>query len=158
MKEPSMKRMVGLTAALVLATALPMHAGPARDLKPGAPQQQKPDQKNAEEPSVAGKWTLSVDDPRSEMTFGLTLKLDGNKVTGTCSNDQLGDLPLTGEYKDGRLSFAVSFEAGGNSGSLEFTAKLKDKDTLVGNMSSRKGDLAWTATRAKAPALAALIW
>ena len=73
------------------------------------------------------------------------LKLDGQNVTGTFATDQSGTLALKGQYRDGKLTFAVS----GGQGDLEFTGQLKGTDTLAGILSSHVGDLVCNATRVR---------
>jgi len=96
--------------------------------------------------SVAGKWTMALETPHGKLALVITLKVDGKKVTGTLTSEQMGDTPLTGEFVDGRLTFTAT----NDNGDLTLNAKLKDADTLVGNLSSHIGDLACVATRVKA--------
>ena len=95
--------------------------------------------------SVAGRWNLSMTTPHGPMTMRLEIAVDGKKVSGWMTSDQFGRLPLKGEYVEARLTFVVTAEAG----DLTFTGKLKDRDTLVGDMASHAGDLPCLATRIK---------
>jgi len=97
-------------------------------------------------PGPAGKWTTSIETPHGAMTLGFELKVDQTKVTGTLSGEQLGKLPVSGEFTNGRLAFKATSE---QAGDLEFTGRMKDQDTLVGNFATHVGDLACTATRVK---------
>ena len=119
------------TAFLFLMPPTPTQAI-GQESKPGA---------RAEAASVAGKWNTRV----HASTLSFDLKLEGEKVTGTFSTDQSGPLPLTGTYVDGRLSFTVA----ARSGEIGFTGRLKDQDTLTGDLSTQTGDMACTATRVK---------
>lgn len=94
-------------------------------------------------PTIAGKWRLAMATPHGEMTVTLELALKGTKVSGAMVSEQFGRLPLSGEYVDAKLVFAVSSD----NGDLEFTGKLKDKDTLTGDMSGHAGDMPCTAKR-----------
>ena len=96
-------------------------------------------------PTIAGKWTVSSDTPHGAMTLALVLKLDKEVVTGTLAHEQMGEMDVKGELKDGKLSFFVTTP----QGKLEFNGKLKDDDTIVGTITSPMGDLAFTATRVK---------
>ena len=96
----------------------------------------------AAEPGVAGRWTMTVDSPHGTMTMGLTLTQEGRKVAGTFASPH-GDMPVEGEFADGALSLATKSE----EGSITFSAKLKDKDTLAGYISSSMGDMTFTAKR-----------
>ena len=93
----------------------------------------------------AGKWTMSLKSPHGPMTLSLEVKLDGKKATGWLSGEQFGRAAITGEYTEGKLTFSVDSEFG----AMTFVGKLKDKDTLVGDLSSHAGDLPCTATRVK---------
>jgi hypothetical protein len=95
--------------------------------------------------SVAGKWSLAVKTPHGDMTFNLELALEGKKVSGWMAAEQFGRLPLSGEYVDAALTFSVQTD----NGPLRFLGKLKDRDTLVGDLSGHAGDLPCTATRVK---------
>jgi hypothetical protein len=97
-------------------------------------------------PGPAGKWTTSIETPHGAMMLGFELKIDKTKVTGTLSSEQLGKLPVTGEFVNGQLAFKATHE---QAGDLEFTGRMKDRDTLVGNFATHVGDLACTATRVK---------
>jgi phage gp45-like len=100
-------------------------------------------------PTVTGKWTMSVKGtPHGDTTMGLSLQQEGQKVKGTFASPH-GDHPLEGKFTDGTLEIAT-MGAGHDAPQVTFTAKLKEDDTLAGNLSSPMGDMTWTATRVKA--------
>jgi hypothetical protein len=99
-------------------------------------------QKGHAEASVAGRWTMAVDSPHEAAEMGLTLSQDGSRVTGTFASPH-GDMPVQGEFADGNLKLATTSEEAG----ITFSAKLKDKDTLTGYISSSMGDMTFTAKR-----------
>ena len=84
---------------------------------------------------------MAVDSPHGAMEMGLTLSQNGGKVTGTFASPH-GDMAVEGEFADGTLKLATEGEAG-----ITFNAKLKDKDTLTGYISSSMGDMTFTAKR-----------
>jgi hypothetical protein len=135
-----MKGTLGMMTAMTFVAFLTAHAAGIQDKTQTSKQAAK-----ADAASVAGKWSMALDTPHGKMTIPIDIKLDGKKVTGTFSSEQTGPAPIAGEYVDGKLSFAVD----GGAGDLKFTGKLKDKDTLVGDLSSHMGDLPCTATRVK---------
>ena len=99
-------------------------------------------------PTVAGKWQIDTETPHGRLVLGLDLKVDAKdskKITGTLSSDQMGDMPLAGDFTDGKLTFVIKSD----EGELSFVAKFKDADTLAGILSSHMGDLACSATRVK---------
>ena len=99
-------------------------------------------------PTVAGKWQIDTETPHGRLVLGLDLKVDAKdsrKITGTLSSDQMGDMPLAGDFTDGKLTFVIKSD----EGELSFVAKFKDADTLAGILSSHMGDLECKATRQK---------
>ena len=80
-----------------------------------------------------------------DMPLARDLALDGKKVSGWLSSEQFGRLPLAGEYAESVLKFSVNT----SNGDLAFTGKLKDRDTIVGDMAGHAGDLPCLATRVK---------
>jgi quinohemoprotein ethanol dehydrogenase len=122
--------LIGLSAQVVLA------------------QDKQEPKKDAAAVSVAGKWNMSVEGPQGAMSVAMTLVVDGTKVTGTLSS-QMGDTQLEGQWVDGTLTFAISFEGGSGTMQIGFTGKLKDENTLNGSMSGPMGEMPWTAVRVK---------
>lgn len=94
--------------------------------------------------SVAGTWTMSVDSRHGAMKMALVLKQDGTKVIGTFSSGHAPDQPVEGEFSGGALKLATN---GSDDHAVTFSGTLKDDDTLSGFLSSRVGDMKWTATR-----------
>ena len=94
-------------------------------------------------PSVAGKWSMTLETPHGKMTATFDLKVDGQKVTGTFASDHSEKANLTGKFVDGKLAFKI------DGGDLTFTATMKDADTLSGVVSSERGDLVGVAKREK---------
>jgi hypothetical protein len=77
-----------------------------------------------------GKWTWKqMRQGGEEIEMTLTLKVDGEKLTGTLERGGQGRTTdiSNGVIKDGELSFEVTVERGGNT----FTSKYKGK--LEGN-------------------------
>lgn len=95
--------------------------------------------------AVAGHWSMELATPHGKMTLALELKLEGKKVTGSLTGEAMGAFPVAGEYADGKLAFSVT----GAPSEMTFNGRLKDADTLVGDLSSHTGDLVCVATRVK---------
>lgn len=56
---------------------------------------------------LSGQWEAVADANGQPFPFLLTLKIEGEKVTGA-SSSQLGEAPITeGSWKDGKLAFSV---------------------------------------------------
>jgi hypothetical protein len=128
-----MIRLTAFTAAIALAAGVSasLHA---QDEKKSAP-------------SVAGTWTMSVDSPHGATAMGLVLSQNGKKVTGTFASPH-GDTPVAGEFVDKTLTLATT-STGSEAPQVTFTAKLTEKASLAGYLSSQMGDMTWTAERIK---------
>ena len=82
----------------------------------------------AESLSLAGEWDALADAQGQGFPFTLTLKVDGEKVTGE-SNSSLGlGTITTGTWKDGKLLFQIDTP----SGPVVMSAEIKDGG-LVGD-------------------------
>ena len=72
--------------------------------------------------NLSGDWDAVADANGQPFPFALTLKVDGEKVTGG-SSSQLGDSTLKdGVWKEGRLSFVLE----GQNGTISMTATVID--------------------------------
>jgi len=96
---------------------------------------------------VAGKWTLTVDTGPAHgiTTMGLALTEDGKKVGGTFQSPH-GDVKVTGEFADGALSLST---IGSDEMIVTFHAKMREDGTLAGYLSTPRGDMKFTAERAR---------
>src|SRR4030095_860054 len=85
----------------------------------------------AQSPNVTGDWDVTINSPQGARTGQLSLKQDGDKLTGKIKS-QRGDTPLDGEVKGKEIKF-------------KYTVKLQDQDfviTMTGNVDgdAMKGD------------------
>jgi hypothetical protein len=97
---------------------------------------------------ISGEWAGEVVTPGQTMAFSMTLKLNGETVTGDMMAPA-GTVPLaSGNWKDGTLLIAFPY-VGGEP--ITMTAQLQD-GKLSGVLDYNKGEMAgtWTASR-KAP-------
>jgi len=102
----------------------------------------------AAQAGVSGKWKLNFQTDQGAVDADLTLKQDGEKVTGSLNSPQ-GEAPLEGTFKGGKLVLSMSVDAGGQALTITFDGAL-EKDTLKGNVDfGGFGSATWTATRAK---------
>ncbi len=100
--------------------------------------------------TIAGKWNVSV---QGEVAGGhhltsvvLELEQDGTKIIGNFLIPEHGDLPLEGEFVNGKLTLHATEDA---FMKLDLTAQLKENGQLAGTLASpMMGDYAWTAERA----------
>jgi len=94
---------------------------------------------------ISGEWEAVADANGQAFPFTLTLKVDGEKVTGS-SNSQLGTANIsTGTWKDGKLSIVLE----GGNGNITMVAsivdgKLSGDFDFAGQMSGK-----WVAQKKK---------
>ena len=94
---------------------------------------------------LSGEWDAVADAQGQAVPFTLTLKVDGDKVTGS-SNSQLGTATISnGTWKDGKLSIVLE----GGSGNIAMVAtivdgKLSGDFDFAGQMSGK-----WVAQKKK---------
>ena len=83
---------------------------------------------------VTGKWAFAVETSAGSGTPTITLKQDGEKLTGHYSG-QLGETDLTGTVKGQEISFKFSVDAQGNMLDFVYTGTIESKDALKGKVS-----------------------
>src|SRR6185295_10299406 len=74
--------------------------------------------------SVAGDWNLTIQSPTGTRTVPLTLKQDGEKVTGMFKGPQ-GELPVEGTLVGSELKFAFAIPIQGQSLDISMTGKVE---------------------------------
>ena len=73
---------------------------------------------------VDGKWKGQVEGPQGPMDITFVFKSEGEKLTGTLTN-QFGDVAIDGgTIKGDALAFKVTREFNGNKFTLKYTGKL----------------------------------
>src|SRR5882672_8260191 len=80
----------------------------------------------------AGAWDLTIDSPQGANTVTLTLKQDGDKLTGDLAS-QMGSTPVTGTFSAGAVAVTANIDIQGNSLQLGISGKV-DADTLNGSV------------------------
>lgn len=95
---------------------------------------------------VSGAWTVNIDSPQGAVEATLTLKQDGDKITGTLAS-QMGEAPVTGTMKDDTITFTMSMDAGGGPMTLVYKAKVA-ADKMDGSLDlAGQGEIKFTATK-----------
>lgn len=113
-------RCFGMMAALALVAALaPMRAAA---------------QAQAAKIDVSGKWLFSVQTDAGTGTPTVTLKQDGEKLTGHYSSATLGEADLTGTVKAKDITFSFSADAQGTALQVSYTGTIEDKDSMKGTV------------------------
>jgi hypothetical protein len=83
---------------------------------------------------VTGKWMFAVETSAGSGTPTITLKQDGEKLTGHYSG-QFGEADLAGTVKDQNFSFKFTVDAQGNMLDFVYTGTIESKDALKGKVS-----------------------
>lgn len=82
---------------------------------------------------LTGKWAFTVETGAGSGTPTITLKQEGDKLTGHYSG-QLGEADLTGSVKDQGFLFVFAVEAQGMKLTCTYTGTIENKDSLKGTL------------------------
>ena len=82
---------------------------------------------------VTGKWLFTVETSAGSGTPTLTLKQDGEKLTGHYSG-QLGEADLTGTLKGPDIKITFTADVQGNSINCVYTGTVDGKDAMKGKV------------------------
>ncbi len=96
---------------------------------------------------VTGKWQLNVETQAGNGTPTVTLKQDGDKLTGHYSSATLGEADVTGSVKDTDVTFSFTANVQGTSLNVTYKGTV-DKDSMKGGVSlGDLGDGSFTGKR-----------
>ena len=97
---------------------------------------------------VTGKWTFTVNSAAGTGTPTVTLKQDGEKLTGHYSSMQLGEADLTGTVKGSDMRFAFGTDVQGIHLDVVYTGTIEGQDSMKGTVVlGALGDGTFTAKR-----------
>jgi hypothetical protein len=97
---------------------------------------------------LTGKWLFTVDTSAGSGTPTVTLKQDGEKLTGHYSSAQLGEAELTGTVKGKEMKFAFGTDVQGTHLNVTYTGTVESKDSLKGTVNlGGLGEGTFTAKR-----------
>lgn len=105
----------------------------------------------AENPTGTWKWTVTFNNNTREQT--LTLKLEGDKLTGTLLGRNNQEIPIdNASFKDDKISFTVTREFNGQRFTTKYSGTIKG-DTITGKIEMERDGQAisrdWEAKRQK---------
>jgi hypothetical protein len=96
---------------------------------------------------VTGKWIFAVETAAGAGTPTMTLKQDGEKLTGHYSG-QLGEADLTGTVKAQDIKITFTVDAQGTQITCVYTGTVDSKDSMKGKVELvGLGDGTFTAKR-----------
>lgn len=142
-------------ASVVSPAAFAQSQSQGQSKPPEAKQEPKPEAKveaKATAATLAGRWNVTVNTGSSQLQSTLDLKADAKdakKITGTITSTEGGTTPLEGTVVDGKLTFAFTFEAQGNSMVLTFTGTQQKDGSLAGTFNFGQTEMSWTGVKEK---------
>jgi len=87
----------------------------------------------AQASNLTGKWLFTVETSAGSGTPTVTLKQDGEKLTGHYSSATLGEADLTGTVKGSKITFSFTAEVQGAQLPVTYTGTIENKDSLKGD-------------------------
>src|SRR5260370_38989629 len=78
---------------------------------------------------VTGKWTFTVQTDAGSGTPTVTLKQDGEKLTGHYSSQNLGEADLSGSVEGQEIKFTFNVDAQGTWLTVRYTGTIALKDS-----------------------------
>lgn len=82
---------------------------------------------------VSGTWEIQVTTSTISASPSMTLKQDGEKITGEYHSQQYGQFPLTGTIKDGKIDLTFVMAIEGNNMNVAYSGTV-DKDGMKGTV------------------------
>ncbi len=97
---------------------------------------------------VSGTWIFDVTTDAAIGTPTVTLKQDGEKLSGHYSSSNLGEADLTGTVKGQNIAFTFVANVQGNALDVSYTGTIESKDAMKGTLSiTAIGNGTFTAKR-----------
>ena len=84
--------------------------------------------------SVPGTWQITGDVMGNPLKVTCTLKQSGATLSGSCANDQGGPYEVTGEIKDGKITFKHGGDYQGQALTITYTATFAAPKQLKGTV------------------------
>jgi hypothetical protein len=101
-----------------------------------------------EKVDVTGTWAFTVLSDAGTGTPTVTLKQDGEKLTGHYSSMLVGEADLTGTVKGQAIEFTVRADVQGMPIEFKFTGTIESKDSMKGKLDTGGlGDATFTGKR-----------
>jgi hypothetical protein len=88
----------------------------------------------AQSTNVTGKWIFTVETSAGSGTPTVTLKQDGEKLTGHYSSTQLGEADLTGSVKGTNITFTFGTDVQGTHLDVVYSGTVEGKDSMKGKV------------------------
>jgi hypothetical protein len=72
----------------------------------------------------AGTWKYSTEANGTQLEVTMKLKLEGDKVTGAVTVNDMDTKVVDGKFKDGEVSFKIARELGGQKFEIKYKGKV----------------------------------
>ena len=102
--------------------------------------------------SLDGRWKFTSEVSGTNWEQICTFKQAGTALSGSCNGENDAVYPLTGELKDGKLTFEHAGNYQGTAITIIFTGAAEKPTELKGTILVKPFDAAGTFTAAPAPA------
>jgi hypothetical protein len=84
--------------------------------------------------NVTGKWLFQVETGAGSGTPTVTLKQDGEKLTGHYSSMTLGEAELTGTVKGSAIQFSFTADVQGMKIDVAYSGTVENNDAMKGTV------------------------
>jgi hypothetical protein len=92
-------------------------------------------QADAKKIDLVGKWSFNVQSDVGSGTPTVTFSSQkGDSISGRYSSQGLGEHDFVGTYKDGKIAFGFTAEAGGQAFSMSFAGTVDNVDEMKGSI------------------------
>ena len=119
----------------------------SKDTKePKDPKATKPASGNAD---LSGDWNVTLQMDTITATPALTLKQEGDKLSGEYTSQQYGKFPVTGTVKGTEMTFSVAMSIEGNSIAAVYTGVVQADGSLKGSVDIGGGAMGGSFTAVK---------
>jgi hypothetical protein len=98
---------------------------------------------------INGTWIFTVETSGGAGTPTVTLKAEGEKVTGHISSATFGEQDLTGSLKGPAIEF--KFSGGDVGGEVIYKGTVESRDSIKGTIDIAEGQITGTFTAARKP-------
>lgn len=84
--------------------------------------------------NVTGKWIFTVETSAGSGMPTVTLKQDGEKLTGHYSSQNFGEVDLTGTVKGTAITFMFGADVQGTHLDVTYSGTIENKDSMKGKV------------------------
>jgi hypothetical protein len=83
---------------------------------------------------VTGKWIFTVATDAGSGTPTVTLKQQGDSLTGHYSSQIFGEVPFKGTIKDGKITFSFATSVQGTTVNVTYSGSVESADAMKGTV------------------------